>query len=76
MTNTDTELRRAAQDRIVERDAASADYLKRFYKVAWEDPLLYHLVINTGKVSLEQAAQIIVMLAKENEAEKPAFAEA
>lgn len=76
MTNTDTELRRAAQDRIVERDAASADYLKRFYQVEWDDPLLYHLVINTGKVSLEQAAQMIVLLAKESEAEKQALAAA
>jgi CMP/dCMP kinase len=61
----DIELRRAAQDLIIERDAASADYLSRFYHVDWEEPLLYHLVINTGKVSIEQSALLIAQLARE-----------
>jgi len=64
-TGTGIELRRAAQDLIIERDAASADYLSRFYHVAWDDPLLYHLVINTGKLTLDQAAGLIAQLAKE-----------
>lgn len=56
----DVDVRREAQDLIRERDAASSDYIKRFYSADWEDSGLYHLVINTGKLSLEQAAQIIV----------------
>ena len=68
LDNTDIELRRRAQDRIVERDAASADYLRRFYHIEWAHPLLYHLVINTGKVGLNQAAELIVTLTKEIEA--------
>jgi cytidylate kinase len=51
--------RRAAQDLINERDEASADYIKRFYGADWSDPLLYHLVINTGKLELDHAAQMI-----------------
>jgi len=50
----------AAQKKIAEREAAAADYLKRFYGIDWLDPLLYHLVINTGKWDTEAAAQIIV----------------
>lgn len=63
--NADVQLRRDAQDLIYARDAASADYLKRFYQVDWADPMLYHLVINTGKISLEQAADVITRLAIE-----------
>ncbi len=70
LANTDLELRRAAQDRIIERDAISADYLRRFYHVDWEEPTLYHLVINTGKVSIDQALDMIAVLAKAIEGEK------
>lgn len=65
--NADIELRRDAQDIIVERDAASVDYLKRFYHADWDDPLLYHLVINTGRVSIEQAAEIIAHMVTEKQ---------
>jgi len=58
---TDTiEARRKAQDLIGARDLASADYLRRFYGVDWDDPLLYHLIINTGKVNIILAVQIII----------------
>ncbi len=58
----DINLRRAAQDLIVTRDFASGDYILQYYGVDWSDPLLYHMVLNTGKVSIEQAAHIIVEL--------------
>lgn len=51
---------REAQQYVAGRDKASAEYLERFYGVNWADPLLYHLVINTGKWSSEAAAQCIV----------------
>jgi len=60
-------IRREAQDLIIRRDTASADYLKRFFDVDWADPLLYHLLINTSKVTIEQAALLIVDLVKEME---------
>ena len=49
-----------AHDTAIKRDRASADYLKRFYDIDWENPLLYDLVINTGRVDIEAAAQLIV----------------
>ena len=57
--------RREAQDWITGRDEASADYLSRFYSAQWDDPLLYHLVINTGKVRIDQAVEIITRLVME-----------
>lgn len=58
----DIEIRRVAQDMIVNRDIASADYIKKFYDVDWADPLLYHAVLNMGKYNVEQAAQVIVAM--------------
>lgn len=70
LSNADIELRRAAQDRINERDAVSADYLRRFYHVDWADPTLYHIIINTGRVSFAQAAAIIYLMVQELEGVK------
>lgn len=58
----DLEIRREAQDLIHERDAASADYLKQYYEVNWADATLYHIVLNTGKLTIDQATEIIVDL--------------
>jgi cytidylate kinase len=51
--------RREAQDLMTARDAASADYLQRFYHVDWNDPMLYHLVLNTGRMSIDLAVSLI-----------------
>jgi cytidylate kinase len=59
------EARRAALDIIEESDEASADYLYRFYGVDWSDPMLYHMVINTGKFKVEQAANLIIQASQE-----------
>lgn len=61
------EARRAAQDLIETRDAASSDYLKRFYNVDWFDSSLYHIIINTGKLSIEQSVNLIADLANQFE---------
>ncbi|HEY9076571.1 MAG TPA: cytidylate kinase-like family protein [Anaerolineaceae bacterium] len=61
----DLELRRLAQDQIIERDNISADYLKRFYHIDWDDPSYYHLIINTGMLSIEQAAEMIAALVRQ-----------
>jgi cytidylate kinase len=44
---------------IAQRDTAAAEYLRRFFDVRWDDPQLYHLLINTGQCTLETAARII-----------------
>ena len=63
------EARRQAQDLITTRDEASADYLRRFYGVNWADPTLYHILINTGRVSRGWAARIIADLAMQRREE-------
>ncbi|MCZ7541037.1 MAG: cytidylate kinase-like family protein [Anaerolineae bacterium] len=45
----------AAQQKIARQDRATAEYLGRFFGIRWDDPALYHLVINTGKVGIEGA---------------------
>jgi cytidylate kinase len=53
-----------ARDYVTQRDAASADFLKHYYHVDWADPMLYHLVLNTGKLSIPQAVQTILLFAE------------
>jgi CMP/dCMP kinase len=56
--------RTEAQNFIARRDEASADYVRRFYDVNIKDAQLYHLVVNTGKLSIETAAQLIAAAAR------------
>ncbi len=62
--NDSVQARRAAQDLIEAQDGASANYLTSSYAVDWSDPTLYHLVINTSKLKIEQAAKVIVDAAR------------
>jgi len=48
-----------AERQIHQADKERMRYMKHFYNVKWDDPDLYHLVINTGKVSADLATQII-----------------
>jgi len=50
----------AAQQRIDRQDRATAEYLGRFFGIRWDDSALYHLVVNTGKLGIEGAVQLIV----------------
>ncbi len=49
-----------AQQRINRQDRATAEYLARFFGIRWDDATLYHLVVNTGKLGVEGAVQVIV----------------
>jgi len=52
-------------EKLVSRgDANRADYIKRFYGIAAESPGDYDLVMNTDRLSAEQAADTIVHAAK------------
>jgi cytidylate kinase len=51
--------RSEARDYIASKDKASEEYLHRFYGVDWNDPALYHLIVNMGKWSIEEATGII-----------------
>ena len=35
-------------------------YLRNYHKAIWEDPLLYHLTINTGKMDEDKAVDLVV----------------
>lgn len=50
----------AAHELAQKRDRASADYLHRFYHVNWADSMLYHFILNTGKLSVDTAVQLII----------------
>jgi CMP/dCMP kinase len=69
---TDEELTRAAGDIIGIRDIASADYIRRFYNADWDDPKLYHMVLNLDRFSVEQATQVIVAAVREIESQAAA----
>jgi cytidylate kinase len=47
---------------IKKHDSTAEDYLRNTYKINWDDPDLYHLVINLDKMNYDQAAEIIIAL--------------
>lgn len=51
--------REEAQRLILEKDRCAEEYLRRFYNVDWNNPELYHLVLNTGFLSWEYAVEVI-----------------
>jgi hypothetical protein len=53
-----------ARKRVRASDRARADYLARYHGVNWLDPLLYHVVINTGETPLELAVSLIASVAQ------------
>jgi len=71
--STPTRVRRAAESfggdeqeaaRFIRRsDAGRTDYLKRFYDVGDEQPTHYDIVLNTDKLTPQQAARLIVQAA-------------
>jgi len=73
--SADLDTRRRAQDLVEERDAASSDYTRRFYHVDWNDPTLYHMVLNTGRLGIKRSVQLIIQLAHMTEQHKPVVEE-
>lgn len=62
----------AALKKIRLSDRRRAAYLRRHYHVQWDDPSLYHLLINAERVTVETAAHTIAAAAKSLEAKRPA----
>lgn len=54
----------SAQAQIQASDRVRRNYLRRFYHVNWEDPSLYDLVLNTGRISVAAAAETICQMAR------------
>ena len=55
---------------ILQNDAAHARIMRGFFGVNWEDPQLYHVVLNTGSVPVDACVSIVRLLA-----ERPEFQE-
>jgi cytidylate kinase len=55
---------------IARNDAAHAEVMRKFFAADWEDPKLYHLVLNTGSVPVDACVRTIRQLLDE-----PAFQE-
>ena len=49
-----------------EEDNKRANYYKYYTKQNWGDPKNYDMIINTSKVSLDKAADIIISYVKSN----------
>ncbi|MCX7642444.1 MAG: cytidylate kinase-like family protein [Armatimonadetes bacterium] len=54
-----------ARQKIVAEDKRRADYLRHFYGVDWNDPSLYHLVLNVAALGIEATSNLIVSAARE-----------
>jgi hypothetical protein len=54
---------RTSEKAIADSDAARADYLERFYGVDAEQATHYDLVLNTGSLSPDRAAELVVRAA-------------
>jgi cytidylate kinase len=52
--------KRAAQNRVRASDRARFDYIRRYHDADWLDSSLYHLVINSGRVPMSTAADLII----------------
>ncbi len=50
--------------RMREVDDRRKTYIKRHYKVEWDDPNLYHLMVNTGLLGVDGAVDAIVCAAR------------
>jgi cytidylate kinase len=59
-----------ARREIERSDAAHAATVRSFFGVDWQNPLLYHLVLNTGSIPVETCVTIVRLLA-----ERPEFQE-
>ena len=57
--------RSEAERRVHATDSARAGFLQRVYGYDWEDPTLYHLVLNTGHIGESLAAALIVRTTQE-----------
>ncbi len=54
--------REEALEKIQTIDEQRSHYLKRYYDVYWENPRLYHMIINTSLMSIKQAVKVIVAM--------------
>lgn len=56
--------KRTAQNRIRTSDRSRFDYVRRYHDADWLDPTLYHLTINTARVPVAKAVELIIAAEK------------
>ncbi len=56
----------SARAQVAASDRFRRRYLKRFYHALWDDPDLYDLVVNTGRLTPASAADIVVQAVSRN----------
>jgi cytidylate kinase len=56
--------RETATERANHIDADRAAYAQRYYHREWRDPLLYHVIIDTGRVSIDEAVTMVEAMAR------------
>jgi CMP/dCMP kinase len=49
-----------ATERVRTKDAAAVAFLERFFHIDWNNPLLYHMIINTGKWESARVPDILI----------------
>lgn len=54
-----------AELEIEDRDRVAQDYVKRYHGIDSSDPLHYHLIINSGLLDVETAAEVIALAAQQ-----------
>jgi cytidylate kinase len=54
-----------AREHIKKMDKMRKNYIERFFNAALEDPLAYHIVINTSKIAITQASRLLIEAIKE-----------
>jgi cytidylate kinase len=52
-----------SEDLAKRQDKTASQYVRHLFGVRWDDPSLYHIVLNTGKWDVEEAAQLLADLA-------------
>jgi len=60
--------RPGARSLIDREEKESAAYIEHYFNRAWDDPHLYHTVLNLSKFSLEQAVEMVIHIARVVEA--------
>lgn len=48
-----------ARDLIEREESESAGYIRHYFNQAWDDPYLYHIVLNLSKITLERAVNMV-----------------
>jgi cytidylate kinase len=57
--------RKTARNVVQSTDRARAAHVQRYYQVDWDDPQNYHLILNTGLLSIAAAVDLILAAARE-----------